>query len=64
MLVCLSILVFSVFILWLTIFNADATYQATLSMFSTIISGVVFVVNYGKDIVITIFNSYTKSSLR
>jgi hypothetical protein len=64
MLVCLSIFVFSMFILWLTLFNVDATYQATLSMFSSIISGVIFVVNYGKDIAVTIINAYAKSSLR
>lgn len=64
MLVCLCILIFSTAVLWFTIFNPLATYQATLSMFSTIISGVIFVVNYGKDITITILNAYTKSSLR
>jgi hypothetical protein len=64
MLVCLAILIFSITALWLTIFDANATYQATISMFSTIVSGVIFVVNYGRDIVVTIINGLTKSSLR
>jgi hypothetical protein len=64
MLVCLGVLVVSTAVLWLTIFDANATYQATISMFSTIISGVIFVVNYGRDIIVTILNSLSKNSLR
>jgi hypothetical protein len=64
MLVCLSILIISTLVLWLTVFDVNATLQATISMFTTIISGVIFVVNYGKDIIVTLLNEYTKSSLR
>ena len=64
MLVCLSILIISTLVLWLTIFDVYAILQATISMFITIISGVIFVVNYGKDIMVTLLNEYTKSSLR
>jgi hypothetical protein len=64
MLVCLAILICSVCALSLTIYSVNATLQATISMFSTIISGVIFVVNYGKDIMVTILNAYTKSALR
>lgn len=64
MLVCLAILISSAFVLSITVFDADATLQATISMFSTIVSGVVFVINYGKDIMVTLLNEYSKSTLR
>jgi hypothetical protein len=64
MLICLAVLLASISVLWLTIFDANATYQATISMFSAIISGVIFVVNYGRDVSISILNALTKSSLR
>ena len=64
MLVCLGIFLVSIFALWLTSLIPWATDQAIFSIFSTIISGIVFVVNYGKDILITILNSVSKNSLR
>jgi hypothetical protein len=64
MLVCLAVLAFSIATLFLTIFNANTTFQAAASMFSTIISGVIFIASYGRDIMVTLLNEYTKSSLR
>ncbi len=64
MLVCLGIFLVSIFALWLTSFIPWATDQAIFSIFSTIISGIVFVVNYGKDILVTVLNSLSKNSLR
>jgi len=64
MLLCTSIFVLSVFVLWLTVSDVNATYQTMISMISTIVSGVIVVVNYGKDILVTILNATTKSSLR
>jgi len=64
MLVCFSILIFSILVLWLSVFNVDETIQATLSLFTTIISGAIFIANYGKDIIVTLLNEYTKSSFK
>jgi len=64
MLVCLGIFLFSAFVLWLTMFDPNASLQGIVSMFSTFISGIVFVMNYGKDIMVTVVNSITKNSLR
>ncbi len=64
MLVCLGVLLFSVMVLLLTIADVNATYQSIISIFSAIISGVIFVVNYGKDISVSILNALTKNSLK
>jgi hypothetical protein len=64
MLVCLGVLLGSIAILWLTMFDANAYLQATISMFSAIISGIIFLMNYGKDIAVSLLNALTKSSLR
>lgn len=64
MVVCLTVLLISFTVLWLTIFDANFTYQATISMFTTIISGVIFVVNYGRDVVVSLVNALTKNSMR
>jgi hypothetical protein len=64
MLVWLGILLTSLVIAFLTVFNPYATNQAIASISSALISGVVFLVNYGKDIAVTIINDLSKNSLR
>ena len=64
MLVCLAVLLGSVAVFWLTFFDAQAALQATISMFSAIISGIIFLMSFGRDIGVTVLNALTKSSLR
>jgi len=64
MLVCLGVLIFLVAVLWLTMFDASMYLQASISMFSAIITSIFFLMSYGKDIVVSLLNALTKSSLR
>jgi lipopolysaccharide export LptBFGC system permease protein LptF len=64
MLIWLSVLVVSLVVASFTVYDPQASYQAIFSIFSAIVSGVVFVLNYGRDIVVTILNSVSKNSLR
>jgi hypothetical protein len=64
MLVCLTILISSVLIFWLTMFNPDTIIQGIVSLFTAIISGIVFATNYSKDIAVSIMNFLSRSSLR
>ena len=64
MLICLSIFLISFAIMCVSVFATEAIFQAIASMFITIISGTVFVVNFGKDIIVSVLNSLTKNSLK
>ncbi len=48
----------------LTVVVPNATFQAIISSFSALISGVVFAINYGRDIAFAILNTLSKNSLR
>jgi len=63
-LVCFGIFLISIFALLLTSFIIQATFQAIISMFGSIISGMIFVANYGKDIVVSVLNFLSKYSSR
>ena len=64
MLISLSVFLISMSILLLTMNDSSAMVQAVFSMFITLVSGVIFIMNYGKDLVISILGYFTRYSLR
>jgi hypothetical protein len=64
MLISLTVFLVSMGILILTMNNSGAMVQAVLSMFTTLVSGVVFLMNYGKDLVFWIIGYVTRYSLK
>ncbi len=64
MLVWLTILLGSLAAAAFTVYDPNTTYQAIFSIFSAIISGVVFLINYGRDIIVTVVNALSKNTLR
>jgi hypothetical protein len=60
MLISLCVFLVSMSVLLLTMNNSSVMLQAVVSMFFTLVSGVIFVMNYGKDLVLWIFAYVTR----
>ena len=64
MLISLSVFLLSMGVLILTMNNSAAMVLALLSMFMTLVAGVIFLMNYGKDLVFWIIAYLTRYSMR
>ncbi len=64
MLVSLTIFLISMTVLLISMNDSSAMVQAVFSMFTTLVSGVVFIMNYGKDLVFSIIAYLTRYSLK
>jgi hypothetical protein len=64
MVISLSVFLVSMSILIITMNDSSAMLQAVFSMFTTLVSGVIFIMNYGRDLVFSIIAYLTRYSLR
>jgi hypothetical protein len=64
MILWLPVVLVSLTVALLTAINPNTALQAIFSSFSALISGVAFVINYGRDIAFAILNNLSKNSLR
>ena len=64
MLISLTVFLVSIGVLVLTMNNDTMMMQAVFAMFTTLVSGVVYVMNYGKDLVLWIIAYVTRYTLR